>query len=84
MTAPVARRTWGPIPARPQWRGERRGEGGLGLGAALRHRRLYAPPLDGWPFEGGERDVSYPRLALTGEGAERWRDYAPPFGEVSF
>ncbi|WP_460309473.1 hypothetical protein [Thermus brockianus] len=47
-------------------------------------RRVYGPPLDGWPFEAGERDVAYPRLALLSEGGERWRDYAPPFGEVSF
>ncbi|WP_164835683.1 hypothetical protein [Thermus tenuipuniceus] len=50
----------------------------------LTHRRVYALPLDGWPFEAGERDVAYPRLALLSEGGERWRDYAPPFGEVSF
>jgi hypothetical protein len=84
LTAPVARRTWGPIPSRPRWRGEGRGEGRAGLVGGLTHRRVYALPLDGWPFEAGERDVAYPRLALLSEGGERWRDYAPPFGEVSF
>lgn len=82
MTAPVARRTWGPIPARPVWWGEGRGEGQAVLGTLPGQRRVYAPPLDSWPFEGGERDVAWARLRLEGDGQERWRGYAPPFGEV--
>lgn len=56
-----------------------RGVFGVWLGSLAR----YAPPLDGWPFVGGEAALARCRLGL-GWDARDAELYAPPFGEVEF
>ena len=46
-------------------------------------RSLWAPPLDGWPFVGGEPLRSHSRLRLGLGGREDWVREGT-FGEVSF
>lgn len=84
MERPVSRRTWGAIARRPRWMGRAQVPAGAGLGSGFAPREVYGPPLDGWPFEGGERIYARLSLAIRGVGGERWRGYSPPFGEVDW
>lgn len=78
----VSRRTFGPT-VRGRWLSEGRSSLAARLGAYGVGRTLWAPPLDGWPFVGGETALARYRLGL-GWDARDSRLYAPPFGEVEF
>lgn len=79
----ISRRTWGPVP---------RGEFLLRLPEEARARArteaterwVYGPPLDGWPFAGGEPSMASLGLGLAWAAEERGRVQGPPFGEVEF
>ncbi len=79
----VSRRDWGPVPrGAPFLRAaaEARARGAVGVEG----RTVYGPPLDGWPFEGGEPSMALAALAALWEAGERARVEGPPFGEVEF
>ena len=82
MATVVSRRTFGPT-VRGRWLSEGRSSLAARLGAYGVGRTLWAPPLDGWPFVGGEASVDFPRFILEGSAADRLLQTGV-FGEVEF
>lgn len=79
----VSRRTWGPVP-RGVFLLPQTGEARARAGAEAAERWVYGPPLDGWPFAGGEPSMASLGLGLAWAAGERARVEGPPFGEVEF
>jgi len=84
LERPLSRRTFGEVGGRPAWLGRAGLSVAARVGVGAAERPIYAPPLDGWPFLGGEWSLDRPGLGLYGMGEERARVYAPPFGEEVF
>ncbi|GAA6731909.1 hypothetical protein YIM73518_16730 [Thermus brockianus] len=79
----VSRRTWGPVP-RGGFLLRRTEEEWARARTEAVERRVYGPPLDGWPFAGGEPSMASLGLGLAWAAEERGRVQGPPFGEVEF
>lgn len=79
----VSRRTWGPVP-RGEFLLRQTGEEWARARTEATERWVYGPPLDGWPFQGGEPSMALLGLGLAWTAEERDRVQGPPFGEVEF